>query len=135
MQTNQPAARPTSPHLSIYRWQISMTLSILHRITGMALYAGTAVIVLWLWSSAYAPAFYTSLHQWLSSIFGQILMVGWTAAFYYHLANGVRHLIWDIGKGFTLPVMFRSGIAVLLFTIALTALTWIMALTTTGTLS
>ena len=62
-------------------------------------------------------------------------MVGWTAAFYYHLANGVRHLIWDIGKGFTLPVMFRSGIAVLLFTIALTALTWIMALTTTGTLS
>lgn len=130
-----PSPRPMSPHLSIYRPQISSVLSILHRITGMALFFGSALVVLWLWSAAYAPAFYSTLYAAMSSIPGQICLLGWMAAFYFHLGNGIRHLFWDMGVGFTLPVMNRSGIAVLLFAAVMTALTWFIALTTTGALS
>lgn len=118
------APRPTSPHLSIYRWQISSVLSILHRLTGLALFAGTALIVVWLCSAAYAPASYATLHDAISSAIGQIFLLGWTLAFYYHFCNGIRHLFWDIGKGFTLPAMARSGWAVVVFAIIFTALTW-----------
>jgi len=116
--------RPTSPHLSIYRPQISSVLSIAHRITGLALYAGTALIVLWLWAAAYAPAFYGTLHEGLTSWFGQFCLFCWTCAFYYHLGNGIRHLFWDAGLGFTLPVMQKTGWMVIAFTIAMTAVTW-----------
>ena len=128
-------ARPISPHISIYRWQNSMVLSILHRMTGMALFAGSALIVVWLWSAAYAPAFYTTLHGALSSVLGQICLFGWVSAFYYHLGNGIRHLFWDMGKGFALPDMRRSGLLVLAFTIGMTLLTWFVAMTSTGAMS
>jgi len=118
------SSRPLSPHLGIYRWQISMVLSILHRITGLALFAGTALMMIWLWSAAYAPAFYVTLHSGLASTLGKLCLFGWTLAFYYHLGNGIRHLFWDIGKGFSLPVMTRSGWAVIIFTLLMTAATW-----------
>ena len=120
--------RPLSPHLGIYRWQISMVTSILHRITGAALAVGSILLVTWLWSAAYAPAFYTQLHGWLAGPLGRFLLLGWTAAFYYHFCNGIRHLFWDMGKGLSVPVMTRSGIAVFLVTALLTAFTWGMAL-------
>lgn len=116
--------RPLSPHLSIYRPQISSVLSILHRITGLALVAGTVLMVAWLCSAAYVPAFYATLHDAMSSLPGQICLFGWTLAFYYHFCNGIRHLFWDIGSGFTLPVMARTGWAVIILTIVFTALTW-----------
>jgi succinate dehydrogenase / fumarate reductase cytochrome b subunit len=116
--------RPLSPHLGIYRWQISMSLSILHRITGMALFAGSALLVLWLWSAAYSPAFFTTLHNCLTSMPGKVCLLGWLAAFYYHLGNGIRHLFWDAGYGFSLPVMNRSGWTVVLFALLMTAATW-----------
>ena len=125
---SKPIQRPTSPHLSIYRPQISTVLSIMHRMTGVALFAGTALLVAWLWSIAYAPAFYSTLHDIIASPVGQLCLLGWTAAFYYHLCNGIRHLFWDIGKGFTLPVMTRSGWAVIFATLFLTAFTWGVAL-------
>jgi len=118
------SSRPLSPHLGIYRWQISMVLSILHRITGLALFAGTALMMIWLWSAAYAPAFYVTLHSYLASPLGKLCLFGWTLAFYYHLGNGIRHLFWDIGKGFSLPAMTRSGWAVIIFTLLMTAATW-----------
>ena len=93
----QLPARPLSPHLSIYRKQISSVLSILHRITGVALFAGSSLIVVWLCMAAYAPASYAALHDVLSSFIGQICLFGWVAAFYYHLGNGVRHLFWEYG--------------------------------------
>ena len=130
MQKSSP--RPTSPHLGIYRPQISTVLSILHRITGIALFFGTAVIVAWLWTAAYAPASYTSLYDLLTSLPGRVLLLGWTLAFYYHLGNGIRHLFWDAGVGFSLPVMSRSGWAVLFFTCALTAFTWGIACSAGG---
>jgi succinate dehydrogenase / fumarate reductase, cytochrome b subunit len=95
--------RPLSPHLSIYRPQISSVLSIMHRITGLALFVGTALITFWLWSAAYAPAFYSTFHAGLNSPFGQICLLGWTLAFYYHLGNGIRHLFWDMGKVLPFP--------------------------------
>jgi len=116
--------RPTSPHLSIYRPQISSVLSILHRMTGLALFAGTALMVTWLWSAAYAPSFYATFYSGLASSLGKLCLFGWTCAFYYHLGNGIRHLFWDIGKGFTLPVMNRSGWAVIVFMLLMTAATW-----------
>jgi succinate dehydrogenase / fumarate reductase cytochrome b subunit len=116
--------RPISPHLSIYRKQISSVLSIFHRLAGLALFVGTGLLVSWLWSAAYAPEFYPQLHEYLSSLLGQVALFGWMAAFYYHLANGIRHLFWDMGKGFELSAMAASGWAVVLFTVLMTMFTW-----------
>jgi len=120
-------SRPLSPHLGIYRWQITMAGSILHRMTGVALYAGAAVLVMWLWAAAYDAHFYQFLHGALGAWYGQAALVGWTLAFYYHLCNGIRHLVWDMGYGFTLPVARRTGWLVVISACALTALTWCIA--------
>lgn len=116
--------RPTSPHLSIYRWQITSVLSILHRMTGLALYAGSALLVCWLWCAAYKADYYKQLHAFMGSPAGLIMLIGWTAAFYYHLFNGVRHLWWDTGRGFGLKTVAGTGWMMVLLVIALTALTW-----------
>lgn len=116
--------RPLSPHLGIYKPQISSTLSILHRLSGVALVAGSALLVIWLWTAAYNADGYGALHRFLSGLFGRILLIGWTAAFYYHLCNGIRHLAWDAGYGYEVKVMERTGWLVLFTTLALTALTW-----------
>ena len=126
------AKRPLSPHLGIYRPQVSTVLSILNRITGMALYIGSALLVLWLWSAAYAPEFYTTLHGWLESILGKILIMGWTAAFYFHLVNGIRHLIWDTGRAMTIPAINKTGILAVIITLILTAFTWGVAISAAG---
>ena len=120
----RPVARPTSPHLSVYRWQISNTLSILHRVSGFAMVVGTALLVLWLWSAAYSPNYYMKLHKCLGSPLGILLLIGWTGAYYYHLGNGIRHLFWDAGKGFSILAMNRSGMLVLAFATLMTAATW-----------
>ena len=116
--------RPLSPHLTIYRWQISSVLSILHRLTGFALTVGTLVLAWFLWSAAYSQGCYDCLVKFLTHPLGIFFLAGWSFAFYYHLANGIRHLFWDIGLGFTLPVMNRSGITVVIFSLAATAATW-----------
>ncbi len=117
-------SRPTSPHLSIYRKQITSVLSILHRLTGVALVFGTALLVAWLYVVAYAPGHYDSMRACISSPLGQAVMFGWTVAFYFHLSNGIRHLFWDIGKGFAIVHVQRSGWAVIFFTTFMTLLTW-----------
>ena len=119
--------RPTSPHLTIYRKQITSVLSITHRLTGLALYAGTALIAMWLWSAAYAPAQFSALHGLLASPFGKFCLLGWTACFYYHLCNGIRHLFWDVGAGFDLKQVDRSGWTVVFLTVLMTAYTWHIA--------
>lgn len=116
--------RPLSPHLQVYRWQISMTLSILHRATGVALSVGAILLALWLWSVAYGGPLSEYLFQFFSSILGQMFLIGWSASLYYHLGNGIRHLVWDAGYGFELNTMEKSGWAVVLFTILATAGSW-----------
>lgn len=126
------AKRPLSPHVSIYRWQISNTLSILNRITGMALYIGAPLLVLWLWSAAYAPEFYGTLHGFLASLIGQALLLGWLAAFNYHLVCGIRHLVWDTGHGLKVPSVNKSGILSVIATLVLTAFVWGVAISSGG---
>jgi succinate dehydrogenase / fumarate reductase cytochrome b subunit len=118
--------RPLSPHLSIYRWQITNTLSILHRITGFGLTLGLIPLGLWLWGIAYSPELYAWMAMAFASLLGKIALFGWTVAFYYHLGNGIRHLNWDIGNGFTIPDATASGRLVILFTITMTIFTWAM---------
>jgi len=123
-----PAAkhqRPLSPHLQIYKPQISSVLSIFHRITGAALAAGTLVLVAWLWAAAYDGEYFADWQSFFGHWLGQVLLIGWTFALSYHFANGIRHLFWDMGKGFELQNMARSGIAVVLFAAAATAGIWV----------
>lgn len=120
--------RPLSPHLSIYRWQITNTLSILHRLTGVALSAGLVLIAVWLIAVAWCPELFDGIRTVLASIPGKLALFGWTAAFYYHLANGIRHLGWDMGAGFAMRDVTRSGWVVVVFTVVMTLITWAMAL-------
>jgi succinate dehydrogenase / fumarate reductase cytochrome b subunit len=102
-------ARPLSPHLQVYRWQIAMTLSILHRGTGLALSLGLPVLVYWLLSLASGPAAYAGAQVWLGSVWLKLCYAGWAFCFFYHLANGIRHLAWDLGYGFERSQIARSG--------------------------
>lgn len=122
--STQKSDRPLSPHLSIYRWQITNTLSILHRITGFGLAFGLALLAVWLIAAAWCPDTFITMQELLGSIVGKLFLFGWTVAFYYHLANGVRHLNWDMGQGFALASVTATGMFVLVFTALLTAATW-----------
>src|SRR5689334_17356655 len=95
--------RPVSPHLGIYRWQITMVMSILHRATGIALAAGSALIVWGIVALAAGPAAWTQFAHCAGSLLGTIALIGWTWSLTFHLFNGVRHLLWDTGWGFELP--------------------------------
>ncbi|MEJ0009577.1 MAG: succinate dehydrogenase, cytochrome b556 subunit [Alphaproteobacteria bacterium] len=134
-QKQGPAVeRPLSPHLSIYRWQISNGLSILHRLTGFALALGLVPLIAWVWGVAYGPEWFATLQSALTSIIGQLFLFGWTVAFFYHLGNGIRHLFWDMGHGFAIPDMTATGRLVLVFTVTMSIFTWVLVLKKTGAL-
>jgi succinate dehydrogenase / fumarate reductase, cytochrome b subunit len=120
--------RPISPHLQVYKPQISSALSIFHRITGIILSVGALLLVCWLISAADGEAAYNGLSWFLRSWLGVLLLFGWTAALWYHFCSGLRHLAWDAGYGFDLPTVHLTGKAVLVATAALTVLTWIIAI-------
>ncbi len=124
-----PPSRPLSPHLQVYRWQISNTLSILHRLTGVALALGGLALGGWLLALASGQAAYAAANWVLSSLPGQVFLVGWTFCFFYHLCNGLRHLGWDAGYGFEKEVARRSGLAVVAAASLLTVIFWVLALT------
>jgi len=107
-----------------------MALSILHRLTGIALAIGTLLLIYWLWAAARGPDAYAGARAFLTSWFGVLLLFGWSVAFYYHLFNGIRHLFWDAGKGFDLATARASGMAVVIATIAASAVTWLVVATT-----
>lgn len=121
--------RPLSPHLQIYRLPLVSVLSITHRITGVALSAGTLLLVIWLGSAAYGPDAYDIVSDLLGSWIGLLILFGFSLAFYYHLCNGIRHLVWDIGLGFELTTVRQTNRVVILGTLILTALTWYIGLT------
>jgi len=123
------ASRPLSPHLQVYRWQISSTLSILHRLTGIALSVGALALVSWLLALASGQGSYAQFSWAFTSLPGQLFLIGWTFCFFYHLCNGLRHLAWDAGYGFDKSVARRSGIAVVTAASLLTIGFWIVALT------
>lgn len=118
--------RPLSPHLQVYRPQLTSMLSIIHRLTGVALAVGTLLLVYWLVSAASGPQSYQAAQSFIGSFFGQLLLFGWSAALFYHLCNGIRHLVWDAGYGYELDTAYLSGRIVLGATAALTLLAWIL---------
>jgi len=118
--------RPLSPHLQVYKPQISSALSIFHRITGCALGAGTLLLTLWLVSAASGEGAFSVVQALLASWIGILILIGFTAALFYHFCNGIRHLAWDAGKGYELPVMHRTGILVLAATAVLTVGFWVI---------
>jgi succinate dehydrogenase / fumarate reductase, cytochrome b subunit len=120
--------RPLSPHLQVYRWQLTSVLSILHRFAGIALAAGTIVLIWWLVAAAMGPGAYAGVRDFLGSWLGLLLLFGWSVALYYHLCNGIRHLFWDAGRGLELPQVYAGGWAVLATTAALTVVTWVVGL-------
>lgn len=122
------ADRPLSPHLGIYRWQIANTLSILHRATGVALSFGALVLAGWLISIAAGYDAYARVAAWLAGPIGALLLFGLNFCFFYHLGNGIRHLFWDAGHGFDKATAQRSGWAVVISSLALTAGFWAVAL-------
>ena len=113
--------RPLSPHLQVYKPQITSFLSILHRLTGLFLSLGSVVIVAWLFSLAFAPKTYDCLVKIAHSIGGKAFLLGWAFCFFYHLSNGIRHLFWDMGRGFDMKNVRRSGWFVILTALFLTA--------------
>lgn len=120
--------RPIAPHLQVYRPQLTTVLSIIHRLTGIALSLGTIPLVVWLGSIAEGPKAYQSISLWFSSPFGITLLFGWVFCFYFHLANGIRHLFWDIGWGYELKDVYRSGWMVIGFAFGFTLLTFMWVL-------
>lgn len=125
---DRPASkRPLSPHLQVYRWQWTMALSILHRGTGMFLTLGALYLVCWLLAIASGPEAYDAVTGFAGSIIGRLLLLGWTFSLFYHLANGIRHLVWDAGLGLDLKSSYVSALLVVAAAGALTVIAWIAA--------
>ncbi|HEU5399635.1 MAG TPA: succinate dehydrogenase, cytochrome b556 subunit [Gammaproteobacteria bacterium] len=115
------ANRPVSPHLGVYRWQITMTMSILHRLAGLALAVGTLALVYWLVAAGMGPDDYAQAQWFFGTWFGQFLLWGWTFSLFYHLCNGIRHLAWDAGWGFEIKPLYITGYTVWIVAAVLTA--------------
>lgn len=130
MSTKSPADnRPLSPFMlgQYYRFQWTSLLSFAHRLTGMGLAVGTLVLAGWLIALAGGPRWYAAYSAHLTAWYGQVLLFLWTWAAMYHLGNGIRHLFWDAGKGFDLKTAERSGYAVVVFSLVVTAAVWAIA--------
>lgn len=123
-ETVKPISRPLSPHLQIYRWQLTMTMSILHRISGAALAVGLAAIVWMLLAAATGPDAWAQFRGVAGQWYGRLAIFGWSAALFYHLFNGVRHLVWDTGRLFRIENAYLGGYLVWIATFACLALTW-----------
>ena len=131
---NIKAQRPLSPHLQVYRPQITSTLSILHRLTGIAISAGSVLLVYWLTAAAYGPEAFDRAQALMGSWLGQIILIGMSFGLYYHLANGIRHLFWDAGYGFEMRMLRATGIFTILATVFMTAITWIAVYLVAGSM-
>lgn len=120
--------RPLSPHLSIYRKSITMMMSIVHRMTGAALYFGTILLAWWLIAVAAGPSYYAYVNSVLGHPVGKLVLVGYTWALIHHMLGGIRHLVWDTGKGMTISASNALCWLSLVVSLALTAALWLVGL-------
>ena len=120
-------SRPLSPHLQVYKPQLTSVLSITHRMTGLFLSLGMVVFVFWLYQLASDSANATAMITFFQSTLGTIVLFMWVFAFAYHLCNGIRHLFWDVGKGFSIPAVYRSGYLVLVAAILITVAVYFLS--------
>jgi succinate dehydrogenase / fumarate reductase cytochrome b subunit len=126
--------RPLSPHLGVYKFMYTMSLSIMHRLTGIAASLGFLAFVWWLMALAGGPGSYESALRVLSSPLAKLLLIGFTFAFVYHFCNGIRHLVWDTGRGLERAQARRSAAVVLAATLVITVLlVWFGCAALTGT--
>lgn len=126
-QPRGPHDRPMSPHLQVWRWHVTMFTSILHRATGMALYVGVLLVAGWMVALASGAHAFNDYRALLGSPLGLVVLFGLTVSFLYHLANGVRHLVWDAGKGFEPKTADMTGWAAIVFGVVAAVLIWIIA--------
>jgi len=122
--SSKPTNRPLSPHLQVWKWTLTMSLSILHRASGVALVLGLMMIVWMLIAAASGQTAYECFLWFATSIVGQLMLFGWTGAVYYHLCSGIRHLLMDAGYLLTIPQAERAGKIIFIVSIALTLATW-----------
>jgi succinate dehydrogenase / fumarate reductase cytochrome b subunit len=122
-----PAERPTSPHLQVWRWHVTMACSILTRATGIALYVGALILAGWAVSMASGAEAYAQYKALLGSIPGKIVLFGLTVSIFYHLAAGVRHLVWDTGHGFQPKTADMTGMMSIAFGLAAAIAVWVIA--------
>ncbi len=124
--------RPVSPHIQIYRPQLTSVLSILHRMTGIVLALGSILIAVWFSSIAYNRELFEAAFLLLSGVWGRLFLFLWTLALFFHLCNGIRHLFWDAGHGFEIAQVYRSGWSVVIGAFALTFIVWTIGYTACG---
>jgi succinate dehydrogenase / fumarate reductase cytochrome b subunit len=120
--------RPLSPHLGIYKPQLTSFMSILHRATGIVLAIGLLPLTYWFYSISLGPKEYEQMQAIVGSPIGLILLFGWSFALFYHLCNGIRHLFWDAGMGFDIKTAYMSGYLVWIAAFALTIGAWLLAM-------
>ncbi|EIJ43097.1 succinate dehydrogenase, cytochrome b556 subunit [Beggiatoa alba B18LD] len=119
--------RPLSPHLQIYKPQLTSFTSIVHRATGVFLSLGTIALVYWLSAIAGGEESYKTAQGLIGSWIGLLLLFAWSVSLFYHLANGIRHLFWDMGHGLEIKTAEANAKLVLLVTVVLTGLAWLLA--------
>jgi succinate dehydrogenase / fumarate reductase cytochrome b subunit len=127
-----PVQRPLSPHLQIYRPQLTSVLSISHRVTGTALGVGTLFLVWWLVAAATSDAAFAAAQWFFGSWLGLLLLFGWSYSLFFHLCNGIRHLVWDTGYGLDIRTTYLSGWIVVGVSAVLTIAAWIAGLIARG---
>jgi succinate dehydrogenase / fumarate reductase, cytochrome b subunit len=133
-EAERPMERPLSPHLSIYRWQINMVMSIVHRLTGAALYLGTLLLAAWLVAVANGEQSFALVNALFAHPIGKLVLVGYTWALLQHLLGGMRHLLWDTGRGLHIWQVNALSWLTLLASIALTLAIWAIGLHLKGVL-
>ncbi len=122
----KPPSRPLSPHLQVYRLPLAALLSVYgHRVTGIGLFGGLILLTGWVASAAYGEETYALAMDVITSLFGQVVLFGFSVALYFHVCTGIRHLFWDAGKGFEIPQFQRSNLIVLVAAVVLTIITWL----------
>lgn len=124
--------RPLSPHLQVYNPQITSVMSILHRMTGVILALGSLLLLWILVSLSMGEQSFAATSVFLASPIAKLALMGYTACLMYHLFNGIRHLFWDVGKGFDIPTVYRSGYAVIVLSLLSTAIIWWLATSSGG---
>ncbi len=128
------ADRPLSPHLQIYNPMLTMMMSIIHRITGAALYFGTFLLAWWLIAAATGPAYFDFVNDLAGSFIGRVVLFGYTWALIHHMLGGIKHFIWDSGRGFELPTVELMARASLIASISLTLVIWVIGYMAMGAL-
>ena len=127
--------RPLSPHLQIYKFPLTAILSILHRITGVALAVGTLLLVWWLIAASIGPGYFNTVQAVIGSWIGRLCLFGWSFALFFHMCNGIRHLFWDMGKGYELPAAASLSWVVVIVSVVLTILAWVWGYMSMGALA